>query len=178
MGLARICPRFHKAIGACRETPLRLAKSRLTAVARLHSACASLSQPLRAASSPIGEPSGLLRIRLGYHEAIGACRETPLRLAKSRLTAVARLHGACASLSQPLRAASSPIGGAKETLLPGAHEGGLPTPSHFIYSIPVNSIHCNSFFRSPAFLRRKREYLGGADQIGKSFPCFLARGRI
>ena len=61
VGLARICPRFHKAIGACRETPLRLAKSRLTAVARLHSACASLSQPLRAASSPIGEPRGLTR---------------------------------------------------------------------------------------------------------------------
>ena len=36
--------------------PLRLAKSRLTAVARLHGACGRTSQPLRAASSPIGEP--------------------------------------------------------------------------------------------------------------------------
>ena len=46
-----------------------------------------LSQAVRPASSPTGEPSGLLRIRLGYHEAIGACRETPLRRAKSRLAA-------------------------------------------------------------------------------------------
>ncbi len=75
-----------------------------------------LSQPCRfrsavkSASSPIGEPSGLLRIRPGFHKGMSAYRETPLRLAKSRLTAVARLHGACASLSQPLRAASSPIG--------------------------------------------------------------------
>ena len=81
-----------------------------------------LSQPCRfrsavkSASSPIGEPSGLLRIRLGYHEAIGACRETPLRLAKSRLTAVARLHGACGRTSQPLRAASSPIGEPRDVL--------------------------------------------------------------
>ena len=56
-----------------------------------------LSQPVRAASSPIGEPRGPLRIRPGFHKAVSACRETPLRLAKSRLTAVARLHGACAS---------------------------------------------------------------------------------
>ena len=59
-GIVRICPRFHKTVGACRETLLRLAKSRLTAVARLHSACASLSQPLWAASSPIGEPRASL----------------------------------------------------------------------------------------------------------------------
>ena len=57
-GSVRIRPRFQKTITAYR-TPLRLAKSRLTAVARLHSACASLSQPLQAASSPIGEPRGL-----------------------------------------------------------------------------------------------------------------------
>ena len=38
------------------HTPLRLAKSRLAAVARLHGACASLSQAVRPASSPIGEP--------------------------------------------------------------------------------------------------------------------------
>ena len=75
-----------------------------------------LSQPCRfrsavkSASSPIGEPSGLLRIRPGFHKGMSAYRETPLRLAKSRLTAVARLHSACGHLSQPVRAASSPIG--------------------------------------------------------------------
>ena len=65
-----------------------------------------LSQPCRfrsavkSASSPIGEPSGLLRIRPGFHKGMSAYRETPLRLAKSRLTAVARLHGACGRTSQ------------------------------------------------------------------------------
>ena len=59
-----------------------------------------LSQPVRAASSPLGEPRGPLRIRPGFHKAVSACRETPLRLAKSRLTAVARLHGACGRTSQ------------------------------------------------------------------------------
>ena len=59
------------------------------------------SRPLRGApASPRGKPSGLLRLRLGYHEAIGAYRETPLRLAKSRLAAVARLHGACGRTRQ------------------------------------------------------------------------------
>ena len=60
-------------------------------------------------SFPPGEAKGIVRIRPGFYKAVGACRETPLRLAKSRLTAVARLHGACASLSQPLRAASSAL---------------------------------------------------------------------
>ena len=88
-----------------------------------------LSQPCRfrsavkSASSPSGEPSGLLRIRLGYHEAIGACRKTPLRLAKSRLTAVARLHGACGRTSQAVRPASSPFRGA---FLAAPFGGGAP----------------------------------------------------
>ena len=56
--------------------------------------------------SPFGLPAppsgsrGIVRIRPGFHEAITAYRETPLRLAKSRLTAVARLHGACGRTSQ------------------------------------------------------------------------------
>ena len=64
---------------------------------------------------PFGLPAppsgsrGIVRIRLRFHKTVSACRETPLRLAKSRLAAVARLHGACASLSQPLRAASSAL---------------------------------------------------------------------
>ena len=36
-----------------------------------------LSQAVRPASSPIGEPSGLLRIRLGFYKSVGAYRETP-----------------------------------------------------------------------------------------------------
>ena len=36
-----------------------------------------LSQPIRAASSPIGEPSWTLRIRLGFYKTITAYRETP-----------------------------------------------------------------------------------------------------
>ena len=56
--------------------------------------------------SPYGLPAppsgsrGIVRIRPGFHKAVSACRETPLRLAKSRLTAVARLHGACGRTSQ------------------------------------------------------------------------------
>ena len=51
---------------------------------------------------------------------------TPLRLAKSRLTAVARLHGACGRTSQPVRAASSPFrGGWCDPRLPG---GGAGSP--------------------------------------------------
>ena len=46
----------------------------------------------------------MVRIRPGFHDDVGACRETPLRLAKSRLTAVARLHGACGRTSQAQRA--------------------------------------------------------------------------
>ena len=193
MGLARICPRFHKAIGAYRETPLRLAKSRLTAVARLHGACGRtsqapwacqlsfalsgctpsrtatpakpfrgaflaaplwgwcsapllpplgevprsgkggavgifeplpfieqhpLSQPCRfrsavkSASSPNGGAKvGLARICPRFHKAIGAYCETPLRLAKSRLAAVARLHGACGRTSQAQRACQLPFQG-------------------------------------------------------------------
>ena len=51
-----------------------------------------LSQPCRfrsavkSASSPIGEPSGLLRIRLGYHEAIGACRNPSAAAAAAPLS--------------------------------------------------------------------------------------------
>ena len=41
-----------------------------------------------------------MRIRPGFYETVSACRETLLRLAKSRLTAVARLHGACGRTSQ------------------------------------------------------------------------------
>ena len=76
-----------------------------------------LSQPCRfrsavkSASSPIGEPSGLLRIRPGFHKGMSAYRETPLRLAKSRLTAVARLHGACGRTSQALWACQLPFQG-------------------------------------------------------------------
>ncbi len=70
---------------------------------------------------PRGKPRRIVRIRPRFHKTASACRETPLRLAKSRLTAVARLHGACASLSQPLRAASSPIG-SQGDLLPCPHE--------------------------------------------------------
>ena len=58
---------------------------------------------------PPGEAKGIVRIRPGFYKAVGACCETPLRLAKSRLTAVARLHGACGRTSQPLRAASSAL---------------------------------------------------------------------
>ena len=59
------------------------------------------SRPLRGApASPRGKPRGILRIRLGFHKIMTACRETPLRLAKSRLAAVARLHGACGRTSQ------------------------------------------------------------------------------
>ncbi len=36
-----------------------------------------LSQPIRAASSPIGEPSWTLRIRLSFHKTTTAYRETP-----------------------------------------------------------------------------------------------------
>ena len=36
-----------------------------------------LSQPIWAASSPIGEPSWTLRIRLGFYKTITASRETP-----------------------------------------------------------------------------------------------------
>jgi len=58
--------------------------------------------------SPYGLPAppsgsrGIVRIRPGFHKAVSAYRETPLRLAKSRLTAVARLHGACGRTSQAL----------------------------------------------------------------------------
>ena len=59
------------------------------------------SRSLRGApASPRGKPRGILRIRLGFHKIMTACRETPLRLAKSRLAAVARLHGACGRTSQ------------------------------------------------------------------------------
>ena len=83
-----------------------------------------LSQAVRPASSPIGEPGASLPPlgevpRSGKGGDGGWLRAVhittqpgtpPLRLAKSRLTAVARLHSACASLSQPLRAASSSTG--------------------------------------------------------------------
>ena len=91
-----------------------------------------LSQAVRPASSPIGEPRGLLRIRPRFHETITAYRKTPLRLAKSRLTAVARLHSACGRTSQPCRfrsavkSASSPIG---EPSLTSPERGGGPRVS-------------------------------------------------
>ena len=60
--------------------PLRLAKSRLTAVARLHGACASLSQPLRAASSPIGEPRRRYEFARGFIKPqVPAATPQPLR---------------------------------------------------------------------------------------------------
>ena len=65
---------------------------------------------------PGGSQGGTVRIRLGYHEAIGAYRETPLRLAKSRLMAVARLHGACGRTSQALWACQFPFQGRQEWL--------------------------------------------------------------
>ena len=91
-------------------------------------------------SSPIGEPRASLPPlgevpRSGKGGDVGWLRVVhfpiqptapPLRLAKSRLTAVARLHGACASLSQPLRAASSPIG---EPSLTSPERGGGPRVS-------------------------------------------------
>ena len=73
------------------------------------------SQPCRfrravkSASFPPGEAKETLRIRPKFHKTAGTYRETPLRLAKSRLAAVARLHGACGRTSQPLRAASSAL---------------------------------------------------------------------
>ena len=67
--------------------------------------------PFGLPAPPKGEPRGPLRIRPGFHKGMSAYRETPLRLAKSRLTAVARLHGACASLSQARWACQLPFQG-------------------------------------------------------------------
>ena len=61
-----------------------------------------LSQAVRPASSPIGEPSEGDTNSPKFHKTASTCRETPLRLAKSRLAAVARLHGACGRTSQAL----------------------------------------------------------------------------
>ena len=72
-----------------------------------------LSVSLCSTAPPKGEPSGLLRIRPRFHKTIGAYRETPLRLAKSRLTAVARLHGACGRTSQALWACQLPFQGSQ-----------------------------------------------------------------
>ena len=66
---------------------------------------------------PFGLPAppsgsrGIVRIRLMFHKTVSACRETPLRLAKSRLTAVARLHGACGRTSQAPWACQLPFQG-------------------------------------------------------------------
>ena len=75
-----------------------------------------LSVSLCSTAPPKGEPSGLLRIRPRFHKTIGAYRETPLRLAKSRLTAVARLHGACGRTSQPRWGCQLPFQGSQERI--------------------------------------------------------------
>ena len=51
----------------------------------------------------------IVRIRLRLYMALSAYRKPPLRLAKSRLTAVARLHGACGRTSQAQGPASSAL---------------------------------------------------------------------
>ena len=82
-----------------------------------------LSQPVRPASSPIGEPSfpccprwGKCRaaakgVPLVFLSCYHSTNHTPLRLAKNRLTAVARLHGACGRTSQALWACQLPFQG-------------------------------------------------------------------
>ena len=67
-----------------------------------------LKDSLRSATPPGGSQGGLCVFARGFIKR-WVPTATPLRLAKSRLAAVARLHGACASLSQPLRAASSAL---------------------------------------------------------------------
>ena len=69
-----------------------------------------------APASPRGKPREMLRIRPEFHKNSTACRKTPLRLAKSRLTAVARLHGACGRTSQALWACPFPFQGRQEWL--------------------------------------------------------------
>ena len=64
---------------------------------------------LWAASFPPGEAKGVARIRPRFHKTITAYRETPLRLAKSRLAAVARVHGACGRTRQALWACQLPF---------------------------------------------------------------------
>ena len=106
-----------------------------------------LSQAVRPASSPIGEPR-IVRIRPGFHKDMGAYCKTPLRLAKSRLTAVARLHGACGRTSQPLRAASSPIGEPSPT---SPERGGrriAPEGSAAVRRIPIG-MHQGEFAQTP-----------------------------
>ena len=129
----RIRPRLRENVHAYRETPLRLAKSRLTAVARLHSACGRLSQPyglpaplsgeLRRKTSP--ERGGGPRVawRWGFAGHRIPTRESTanpynprrtfyvfaLEFAKSQLPTAK-------PLSQPVRAASSPFRGALRAL--------------------------------------------------------------
>ena len=77
-----------------------------------------LQSALWAASFPPGEAKGVVQIRPGFYKTVGACRETPLRLAKSRLTAVARLHGACASHKSAPLGLPAPLSGALFLLPP------------------------------------------------------------
>ena len=82
-----------------------------------------LSQAVRPARSPIGEPSfpccprwGKCRaaakgVPLVFLSCYHSTNHTPLRLAKNRLTAVARLHGACGRTSQALWACQLPFQG-------------------------------------------------------------------
>ena len=63
---------------------------------------AGSEEPSRLPASPRGKPREIVRIRPGFYKTVSTYRKTPLRLAKSRLTAVARLHGACGRTSQAL----------------------------------------------------------------------------
>ena len=61
--------------------------------------------------APPSGSQGIVRIRPTLSKTTTACRKTPLRLAKSRLTAVARLHGACGRTSQAPWACQLPFQG-------------------------------------------------------------------
>ena len=83
----------------------------LVALSRYHPTNRTPSvRPFGLPAPPSGS-RGIVRIRPGFHKGMSAYRETPLRLAKSRLTAVARLHGACGRTSQALWACQLPFQG-------------------------------------------------------------------
>ena len=126
-GIVRIRLGFHRTVGAYRETPQSaLTGCQLPFQGRFWGAYptspergggprVSVAEGFAVRRIPIRKCQGefvqsktnMLRIRPWFHKTAGAYCETPLRLAKSRLAAVARLHGACGRTSQPLRAASN-----------------------------------------------------------------------
>ena len=134
-----------------------------------------------------GEEGRASAWRRGLRYAESNQRTTPpLRLAKSRLAAVARLHGACASLSQAVRPASSPFRGARKT--------EISIVQKLLYTFLGKCVILSSFGAGgqtrpsvgggyfPGFLQRecrrfseRRRFRAGLSEIGCLLFAFILR---